>query len=83
MDGRIPGAPLADCGRLPPRRGTVCLTLALMSTEEWRTLPLGLAFFQGRYARDIPLTSGGATILIYLVSQRQFIRGITAGLVKG
>ena len=65
------------------------LVLVLASSDEVRTLPLGLAFFQGRYAADVPLISAGATmvalptILIYLIFQRQFIRGITAGAVEG
>ncbi len=65
------------------------LALVLVSKEELRTLPLGLAFFQGRYARDIPLTSAGATIVAlptivtYVIFQRQFIRGITAGATQG
>ncbi len=65
------------------------LALVLVSSEELRTLPLGLAFFQGRYSRDVPLTMAGATIvalptiLIYFIFQRQFIRGITGGASKG
>ncbi|MCS7221584.1 MAG: carbohydrate ABC transporter permease [Anaerolineae bacterium] len=65
------------------------LALVLVSKEELRTLPLGLAFFQGRYARDIPLTAAGATIVAlptivtYVLFQRQFIRGITAGAIQG
>lgn len=65
------------------------LALVLVSNENLRTLPLGLAFFQGRYSRDVPLTSAGAmmvalpTILIYFLFQRQFIKGITAGSVTG
>jgi raffinose/stachyose/melibiose transport system permease protein len=65
------------------------LALVLVSSEELRTLPLGLAFFRGRYAADIPLVSAGATmvalptILIYFVFQRQFIRGITGGALTG
>jgi raffinose/stachyose/melibiose transport system permease protein len=65
------------------------LALVLVSSDEVRTLPLGLAFFQGRYAADVPLISAGApkvalpTILIYFIFQRQFIRGITAGAVEG
>jgi raffinose/stachyose/melibiose transport system permease protein len=60
------------------------LALVLVSSEELRTLPLGLAFFRGRYAADIPLVSAGATmvalptILIYFVFQRQFIRASPA-----
>jgi len=65
------------------------LALVLVSSEELRTLPLGLAFFRGRYASDIPLVSAGATmvalptILVYFVFQRQFIRGITGGALTG
>jgi raffinose/stachyose/melibiose transport system permease protein len=65
------------------------LALVLVSSDEIRTLPLGLAFFQGRYAANVPLISAGATmvalptILIYFIFQRQFIRGITAGAVEG
>jgi raffinose/stachyose/melibiose transport system permease protein len=65
------------------------LALVLVSSDEVRTLPLGLAFFQGRYAANVPLISAGATmvalptILIYFIFQRQFIRGITAGAVEG
>lgn len=65
------------------------LALVLVSSEELRTLPLGLAFFQGRYASNIALISAGATIValptiaIYVIFQRQFIRGITGGSVTG
>jgi raffinose/stachyose/melibiose transport system permease protein len=65
------------------------LALVLVSSEELRTLPLGLAFFQGRYATNVPLVSAGATmvalptIVIYFLFQRQFIRGITGGALAG
>lgn len=65
------------------------LALVLVTSEELRTLPLGLAFFQGRYSMDIALVSAGAvmvalpTILIYMLFQRQFIQGVTAGAVQG
>jgi raffinose/stachyose/melibiose transport system permease protein len=65
------------------------LALVLISTEQFRTLPLGLAFFQGRYTTNTPLIAAGAvivalpTILLYIFFQRQFIRGITAGAVEG
>lgn len=64
------------------------LALVLISSEELRTLPLGLAFFQGRRMTNIPLTAAGAiivavpAIMIYVAFQRQFIRGITGGSVK-
>ena len=64
------------------------LALVLISSEELRTLPLGLAFFQGRRTTNIPLTAAGAiivaipAIMIFVAFQRQFIRGITGGAVK-
>jgi ABC-type glycerol-3-phosphate transport system permease component len=50
---------------------------------------VGLTLFQGRYDLNVPLVMAGmvwATIpmlLLYLVGQRFFIRGLTAGAVKG
>lgn len=65
------------------------LALVLVAREELRTLPLGLAFFQGRYTTNVPLVAAAAmivalpTVLVYLLFQRQFIRGVTAGAVQG
>ena len=65
------------------------LALVLVTSENLRTLPLGLAFFQGRYSMDMALVAAGAvmvalpTILIYVLFQRQFIQGVTAGAVQG
>jgi raffinose/stachyose/melibiose transport system permease protein len=65
------------------------LALVLVSTENLRTLPLGLAFFQGQRMTNIPLVAAGATmvaipaIMMYIVFQRHFIRGITGGSVQG
>jgi raffinose/stachyose/melibiose transport system permease protein len=64
------------------------LPLVVVSREELRTLPLGLAFFQGRFASDLPLMAAGATlvalptIVVYVLLQRHFIRGIASGAVK-
>jgi len=64
------------------------LPLVLVSREELRTLPLGLAFFQGRYSANLSLMAAGAamvalpTIVVYVLLQRHFIRGLTAGAVK-
>ena len=65
------------------------IPLVLVSSDELRTLPLGLAFFQGRYSANIPLIAAGATIvtlpsiIIYILFQRHFIRGITSGALTG
>jgi len=65
------------------------LALVLVQNESLRTLPVGLAFFQGKYTANIPLMAAGAiivalpTILIYVIFQRFFIRGMLGGAVKG
>ncbi len=67
----------------------VLIAVVFLQTEELRTLMVGLTLFQGRYDLNVPLVMAGmvwATIpmlLLYLVGQRFFIRGLTAGAVKG
>jgi raffinose/stachyose/melibiose transport system permease protein len=64
------------------------MPLLYLQREELRPIPLGLMFFQGAYVRDIGLIAAGVTlatapvILVYLIFQRQFVRGLTAGAVK-
>jgi len=64
------------------------LALVLVQKETMRTLPVGLAFFQGRYSADIPLMAAGSLIvagpilLVYILFQRYFIRGMLGGAVK-
>ncbi|MBN2256571.1 MAG: carbohydrate ABC transporter permease, partial [Anaerolineaceae bacterium] len=65
------------------------LALVMVQQESLRTLPVGLAFFQGRYTSDIPLMAAGSLIvagpiiLIYILFQRFFIKGLMGGAVKG
>jgi raffinose/stachyose/melibiose transport system permease protein len=65
------------------------LALVMVSDENLRTAPLGLAFFQGRNTADFPLLAAGSVIvaapvvLLYVFLQRHFIRGMLAGAVKG
>lgn len=65
------------------------IPLLYMQREELRPLVLGLMFFKTAYTRDIPLTMAATGIVmlpiiaVYLVLQRKFIQGITAGAVKG
>ena len=65
------------------------LALVMVQKETLRTLPVGLAFFQGRYTADVPRLAAGAIIvagpivLVYVLFQRYFIRGLLGGAVKG
>jgi len=64
------------------------LALVMVSDEDLRTAPLGLAFFQGRNTSDEALLAAGSLIvaapvvLVYLFLQRHFIRGMLSGAVK-
>jgi raffinose/stachyose/melibiose transport system permease protein len=64
------------------------MPLVMITTEELRTAPLGLAFFQGQHTSQFPLLAAGATIValpvvvVYLFLQRHFIAGMLAGAVK-
>ena len=65
------------------------LALVMVQTEAMRTLPVGLAFFLGKYTSNISLMAAGAiivalpTVLIYILFQRFFIRGMLGGAIKG
>jgi len=65
------------------------LATVLLQTEATRTLPLGLNFFRGRYSSDFPMLMAGAIItfipvvIVYVIFQRQFIKGIAAGSLSG
>lgn len=62
--------------------------LVLLNSDALRTMPLGLAYLQGRYVTNVVLLAAATsltsipTILIYIVFQRQFIRGIVEGSFK-
>jgi raffinose/stachyose/melibiose transport system permease protein len=64
------------------------IPLILVNNDAVRTLPIGMLFFQGKYTIDIPILTAGAVIiigpiiLVYLIFQRSFIAGLTAGAVK-
>jgi raffinose/stachyose/melibiose transport system permease protein len=65
------------------------LPLIYLQDQTLRPLPLGLFNFQTRYTTDYTLVTAGILItvvpmiLVYLIFQRQFIRGLTAGALKG
>lgn len=64
------------------------MPLLYMQSEALRPIPLGMMFFQGRYTQDVSLIAAAVTIatvpviVMYLIFQRQFVRGLTAGAVK-
>jgi raffinose/stachyose/melibiose transport system permease protein len=63
--------------------------LALVFTINHMTAPAGLASFSGRYTQDIALVSAGAVIVaipilvVFVFFQREFLRGMLTGAVKG
>jgi ABC-type glycerol-3-phosphate transport system permease component len=65
------------------------LPLVFVQRDHLRPIALGVMFFSGRYTSDRGLIAAGVSIsiipiiLVYLALQRQFIRGITAGALKG
>jgi ABC-type glycerol-3-phosphate transport system permease component len=67
----------------------VLIAVIFLQRDDLRTLMVGITIFRSRYHLDIPLVMAGmlwATIpmvLLYLAGQRFFIRGLTAGGIKG
>ena len=65
------------------------LPLVMVSSENLRTAPLGLAFFQGQHTSEFALLAAGAVIVaapiltLYVFFQRHFIRGMLSGALKG
>ena len=65
------------------------IALVFLPTDELKTLMVGLTVFRSRYNLDVPVTMAGMMlaalpmVLLYLFGQRFFIRGLTAGAVKG
>jgi ABC-type glycerol-3-phosphate transport system permease component len=65
------------------------IALLFLPDERLRTLMVGVSVFQGRYLQNIPLSMAGMALasapmlIIYIVFQRYFIRGLVAGAVKG
>jgi raffinose/stachyose/melibiose transport system permease protein len=62
--------------------------LVFLQDNGQRTVMAGLALFQGRFATNEPLMMAGAflsilpLLVLYLASQKFFIRGMTAGIGK-
>jgi raffinose/stachyose/melibiose transport system permease protein len=63
--------------------------LALVFTVSRTTAPAGLASFSGRFTTDVALVSAGAVIvaipivIVFIIFQREFMRGMLTGAVKG
>jgi raffinose/stachyose/melibiose transport system permease protein len=64
------------------------IPLIMSPTGAMRTVPLGLAFFQGQHTVDDTLMAAAAVmvalpvVVVYLIAQRHFIRGMLEGAVK-
>ncbi|GAB3072209.1 MULTISPECIES: carbohydrate ABC transporter permease [unclassified Phycicoccus] len=64
------------------------IPLVMVTSENLRTAPLGLAFFQGQYTQGFTLLAAGACIvatpvvLLYVFLQRHFIAGMLEGAVR-
>ncbi len=64
------------------------IPLVLVNDDNYRTLPIGMLFFQGRYTVNTPVLTAGAVmvigplILAYMLFQRKLITGLTAGATK-
>jgi raffinose/stachyose/melibiose transport system permease protein len=65
------------------------IALVLISSNEARTVPLGLLQFQGEHSSNYVLLMAGIVISIapvigiFVFLQRYFISGLTSGAVKG
>ncbi|MPZ96518.1 MAG: ABC transporter permease subunit [Propionibacteriales bacterium] len=65
------------------------LPLVMITDESLRTAPLGLSNFQGQYTSGTALLAAGAVlvalpvVVVFLFTQRHFIRGMVEGAVKG
>lgn len=65
------------------------MPLVFLNDESLRPIALGLMFFSGRYTTNYGLVAAGVTMatlplmIVFVIFQRQFIRGLTAGAIKG
>lgn len=65
------------------------LPLVFLTKNSLRTMPVGLLLFQGRSAVQWELMSAGVllmsipVVVLFLFFQRNFVRGLTSGSVKG
>jgi ABC-type glycerol-3-phosphate transport system permease component len=65
------------------------IALVFLPSDELKTLMVGVTVFRSKLNLDVPVTMAGLLIaalpmaILYLFGQRFFIRGLTAGAVKG
>ena len=65
------------------------IALVFLPDDKFKTLMVGVTVFRSKYNLDVPVTMAGMLLasvpmmLLYLFGQRYFIRGLTAGAVKG
>lgn len=65
------------------------LPLVFLVTDDLRTLPVGMLFFQGKFSIDYGLMTAGVLILslpvtiLFLAFQRDFVKGLASGALKG
>jgi raffinose/stachyose/melibiose transport system permease protein len=65
------------------------LALVMTTDPQYITAPQGLSLFSGRYTTNTPLLAAGAVIVVlpvlvvYVFTQREFIRGMLTGALKG
>jgi len=65
------------------------IALVMLPRDELRTLMVGVTVFGSRYNADVPVAMTGMLLaslpmlILYLVGQRYFIRGLAAGGVRG
>ncbi len=63
--------------------------LVLLNSQRNMTIPIGLENFRGQHTTEVTIMLAGVVlgaipmVFVYLVSQKQFIRGLTAGATKG
>ncbi len=64
------------------------MALVLVTEQRWKTLPVGLAEFQGQYSGNLGAILAGAVIasvpllILFFAFQRVIIQGMTAGALK-
>jgi ABC-type glycerol-3-phosphate transport system permease component len=65
------------------------LPLVFLTSDALRTLPVGMLFYRGRFSVDYGLMSAGVliislpVIIMFLIFQRSFVKGLTGGALKG